>query len=46
MLSQVSLLAVLPFLVQTSANPLYKRWTAEPFVGSTTADMFPPPSGE
>jgi len=44
MLSQIILLALLPCLI--SASPLNERWTAQPYVGSYTADVYPPPSGK
>ena len=36
----IALLSLLPFLA--NANPVNKRWTAEPYAGSTTADVYPP----
>jgi hypothetical protein len=39
-----ALLALLPVLAL--ATPVDKRWTASPYVGSTTTDLFPPTGSE
>lgn len=39
-----ALFALLPVLAL--ATPVDKRWTASPYVGSTTTDLFPPTGSE
>jgi hypothetical protein len=41
---KAALLALLPILA--GASPVDKRWTASPYVGSITADVFPPTGSE